>query len=144
MKILFVDDDDKVLAMFRRNLSHRYAVEVCQDPLRAVENVSRGGVAVAVADLRMPGMDGFEFLAKVEEVSPLTVKIMLTGHADLESAIAGVNEGRLFRFLTKPCSTESLVRSLNKSGAIIYLKLLYKKLFFEMYTPSVTPKKAGW
>ena len=113
MKVLFVDDDDTVLAMFRRNLSHRYAVEVCQDPLQAVERVSRGGVAVAVADLRMPGMDGFEFLAKVEEVSPLTVKIMLTGHADLESAIAGVNEGRLFRFLTKPCSTESLVMSLD-------------------------------
>jgi len=112
MKILFVDDDDRVLTMFRRNLGHRFQLETSSDPEEALGLVRQGGVAVVVADLRMPGMDGFEFLARVAELSPMTVKIMLTGHADLDSAIAGVNEGRLFRFLTKPCATETLIRSL--------------------------------
>jgi len=112
VKILFVDDDEKVLAMFRRNLSRRFHMDTSTDPSEALSVVKLGGVAVVVADLRMPGMDGFEFLAKVSELSPLTVKIMLTGHADLDAAIAGVNEGHLFRFLTKPCPTETLIRSL--------------------------------
>lgn len=112
MKILFVDDDERVLAMFRRNLSTRFQVETCSTPAEALALARQGGVAVAVTDLRMPGMDGFEFLAKLSELSPLTVKIMLTAHADLDTAIAGVNEGRLFRFLTKPCSNDTLVKSI--------------------------------
>jgi len=112
MKILFVDDDEKVLAMFRRNLAHRFQMETSTDPEQALELVRQGGIAVVVADLRMPKLDGFAFLAQVSELSQLTVKIMLTGHADLDAAIAGVNEGRLFRFLTKPCPTETLIRSL--------------------------------
>lgn len=112
MKILFVDDDEKILAMFRRTLAHRFQMETETSPEQALELVRQGGVAVVVADLRMPKLDGFAFLARVSELSPLTVKIMLTGHADLEAAIAGVNEGRLFRFLTKPCPTETLIRSL--------------------------------
>jgi len=113
MKILFVDDDTRVLEMLRRNLSHRFEVEILSDPVQALARVRQEHFAVVVADLRMPSMDGFAFLAKVEEASPLTVKIMLTGHADMESAIAGVNEGHLFRFLTKPCPQETLVRSLD-------------------------------
>ncbi len=112
MNILFVDDDEKVLAMFRRNLGHRFQVETSSDPEKALEQVRKETFAVVVADLRMPRLDGFAFLAQVSEISPLTVKIMLTGHADLDVAIAGVNEGRLFRFLTKPCPTETLIRSL--------------------------------
>ncbi|MFZ5428206.1 MAG: HD domain-containing phosphohydrolase [Thermodesulfobacteriota bacterium] len=111
MKVLFVDDDEKVLAMLRRNLSRRFHLDTSSDPSEALSVVKLGGVAVVVTDLRMPRMDGFEFLAKVSEISPLTVKIMLTGHADLDAAIAGVNEGHLFRFLTKPCSTETLIKS---------------------------------
>jgi len=113
MKILFVDDDERVLAMFRRNLSHRFQMETCPDTAEAIAMARQGGVAVVVSDLRMPGMDGFEFLAKISEASPLTVKIMLTGYADVDTAIAGVNEGRLFRFLTKPCSNETLIKSLD-------------------------------
>ena len=112
MRILFVDDDEKVLAMFKRNLGHRFQMDTSSAPEAALELVRQGGVAVVVADLRMPKLDGFAFLAQVSEISPLTVKIMLTGHADLDAAIAGVNEGRLFRFLTKPCPTETLIRSL--------------------------------
>lgn len=113
MKILFVDDDHRVLEMLRRNLSHRFEVVIQSDPVQALPLMRQEHFAVVVADLRMPAMDGFAFLAKVEEVSPLTVKIMLTGHADMESAIAGVNEGHLFRFLTKPCAQETLVKSLD-------------------------------
>jgi response regulator RpfG family c-di-GMP phosphodiesterase len=112
MRILFVDDDEKVLAMIRRNLGSRFRIETFTAPAEALASLRLGPAAVVVADLRMPGMDGFEFLSRLSDQSPLTVKIMLTGHADLEAAISGVNEGRLFRFLTKPCNTDTLARSL--------------------------------
>jgi len=53
-------------------------------------------------------MDGARFLAKVNEIAPQTVRMVLSGQADLESTIAAVNEGRVFRFLLKPCNSETL------------------------------------
>jgi CheY-like chemotaxis protein len=61
-----------------------------------------------VSDMRMPEMDGARFLARVNEIAPQTVRMVLSGQADLESTIAAVNEGRVFRFLLKPCNSETL------------------------------------
>ena len=69
--------------------------------------------AVVVSDLRMPGMDGITVLSKVRECKPDTVRVMLTGFADLTAAIAAVNEGNIFRFLTKPCETSALQAALD-------------------------------
>ena len=76
-------------------------------PIAALELVDKQEYAVVVSDLRMPDKDGVEFLSEVRKRSPDTVRIMLTGHADLEASIAAVNEGRVFRFLTKPCPRRS-------------------------------------
>ena len=68
--------------------------------------------AVVVSDMRMPQMNGAQFLAKVRELYPNSVRVLLTGQSDLESAIAAVNEGQLFRFLTKPCPPNVLLSTL--------------------------------
>jgi DNA-binding NtrC family response regulator len=73
---------------------------------------SDGPFAVVVSDMRMPEMNGAAFLAQVRERAPDTVRVLLTGQADLDSAIAAVNEGQIFRFLTKPCAPEMLISSL--------------------------------
>jgi len=65
-----------------------------------------------VSDLQMPGMNGLELLARARELSPDTIRIMLTGQADLTTAIAAVNRNSIFRFLTKPCSAEELAGTL--------------------------------
>jgi hypothetical protein len=67
---------------------------------------------VVVSDMRMPEMDGAAFLALVREVAPDSVRIAITGHADLETAGRAINEGSIFRFLTKPCEKDTLVASL--------------------------------
>jgi DNA-binding NarL/FixJ family response regulator len=69
---------------------------------------NKGPFAVVVSDMRMPGMDGATFLARVRVESPDSVRMLLTGYADVESAIAAVNEGQIFRFLAKPCAPELL------------------------------------
>jgi len=106
-KILFVDDDKDILDTFKRLMRKRYSIDTAIDGEKGLEAISsRGPYAVVVSDMRMPGMDGVRFLAKVMEISPDSVRVMLTGNADQQTAIEAVNQGRIFRFLTKPCSPE--------------------------------------
>jgi len=80
--ILFVDDDESVLSAFMRQLRRRYHIHVANSAEEALEKLlSTGPYAVVVSDLRMPGMDGIEFLSEVRKRSPETVRIMLTGYA---------------------------------------------------------------
>lgn len=80
--------------------------------IKAVVLKERGPFAVAVSDYRMPGMDGIQFLSLARQIAPDTVRIMLTGFADLQGAIDAVNEGNIFRFLTKPCSPEAFIKAI--------------------------------
>lgn len=67
---------------------------------------------MVISDMRMPGMDGIELLRRVKSTAPDTVRIMLTGNADTETAIAAINQGSIFRFLIKPCSQEIIARTI--------------------------------
>jgi len=112
-KILFVDDDPSILQAYQRMLSERLEVETAEGAEQGLELVAkRGPYAVVISDLRMPKMNGIEFLARVSEMNPETVRMMLTGNADLETAIQAVNEGNIFRFLTKPCAPGTMLNSL--------------------------------
>ncbi len=112
-KILLVDDEKNVLDGFRRNL-RRYKLTTALGPREGLEEIEKNGpFAVVVSDLQMPHMNGIEFLSKIEAVAPKTIRIMLTGQADVNVSIAAVNEGHVFRFLTKPCPPELLAATLN-------------------------------
>jgi len=112
-KILFVDDEINILAGFKRQLRKEFAMETALGPEKGLRVLKeRGPFAVVVSDLRMPVMDGIEFLANVRKVYPDTVRMVLSGHADLQTAIKAVNEGNIFRFLTKPCHSDTLAKVL--------------------------------
>lgn len=116
-KILFVDDEQKILDSMRRNL-RKYNITTCNAPLEAlkmVQQAARTGhpFAVVVSDYKMPKMSGLEFLIGVKGLSPNTVRVMLTGYSDNDTAIRAINEGSIFRFLTKPISTPQIVMVLN-------------------------------
>jgi response regulator RpfG family c-di-GMP phosphodiesterase len=108
-KILCVDDDQNILTLFRLQFAKEYELECASngsDGLVAVQH--KGPFAVVVSDLRMPRMDGIAFLSKVKQLAPATVRIMLTGHAEVKAAIDAVNQDNVFRFLTKPCTPDML------------------------------------
>ena len=91
-KILCVDDELNILLSLQRQLRKRFHLESALGPEKALATIERDGpYAVIVSDLQMPGMNGLELLAKVREMAPETVRIMLTGQADLATAIAAVN-----------------------------------------------------
>jgi response regulator RpfG family c-di-GMP phosphodiesterase len=106
-RILIVDDDQALLDSLRRSHRKEHDLHTAlggPEGLRAIE--TQGPFAVVVSDYQMPGMNGIEFLGKARERAPDTVRVMLTGNADLQSAIDAVNQGHVFRFLTKPCPPE--------------------------------------
>jgi len=72
-----------------------------------------GPFAIVISDMRMPGLNGAEFLARVRELAPQTVRMLLTGYKDLDRAIQAVNEGQIFRYLTKPCGKEEMVSAIS-------------------------------
>jgi signal transduction histidine kinase len=113
-KILFVDDDCSVLDSLRRSLGRCYDLVTARGPEEGLCALAeKGPFAVIVSDLRMPGLSGLEFLRRAKEIAPQSVAIMLTGHGDLDTAMAAINEGHIFRFLTKPCPPPILSRSLD-------------------------------
>jgi response regulator RpfG family c-di-GMP phosphodiesterase len=112
-RILCVDDEPNVLEGLRRGLRNRLTIDTAQGAAEALALLEQTGpYAVVVSDLRMPGMDGIRFLAEVRQRAPHTVRIMLTGNADQQSAIDAVNEGRIFRFLCKPCPSDVLAQAI--------------------------------
>jgi len=113
-KVLFVDDDPNILASFQRQLRKQFCIETALSGKEGLETVAKHGpYLVIVSDLRMPGMDGIQFLSQVRKIAPDSVRMMLTGNADLQTAIQAVNEGNIFRFLLKPCHPEILAKAIS-------------------------------
>lgn len=111
-KILCVDDDSNVLAACQRGLRRAFQVEIASSAAQALAVITADGpYAVIVSDLRMPGLGGVQFLARASALTPETVRILLTGAGDLQTAVEAINEGRIFRFLTKPCQSETLLKA---------------------------------
>ena len=113
-KVLFVDDDPNVLAGIRRQLRKKMPIETVDSGRAGLEAIgAQGPFSVVVTDYCMPEMSGIEFLTRVRQAAPETVRMLLTGSADLQAAIQAVNQGNIYRFLTKPCSPEQLVEALD-------------------------------
>ena len=111
-KILLVDDEPAILQGYQRVLHREFQLETAVGSAEALTKIAAHGYAVVVSDMRMPVMDGAQLLAKIKVESPDTIRVMLTGNSDIETAIEAVNEGNIFRFLTKPCSKETLAKTL--------------------------------
>ncbi len=130
-RILCVDDDGSVLDGFRRQLRKQFDLVTAtsgDEGLQCLEK--QGPFPVIVCDMHMPGMDGIRFFAHAKERVPDSVRIMLTGATDLQTAVNAVNEGNIFRFLTKPCSSEILAKALD-AGVAQYRLITAERLLLE-------------
>jgi serine phosphatase RsbU (regulator of sigma subunit) len=115
-KVLLVDDDAMVLAGLKRQLRNQFQIHTALSGEEALQQVQENGpYAVIVSDYMMPGMNGIEFLAYVKKTSPDTVRMMLTGTADMPTAIRAVNEGSIFQFHPKPCPADTLSQAIHSA-----------------------------
>jgi serine phosphatase RsbU (regulator of sigma subunit) len=117
-KVLLVDDDAMVLAGLKRQLRNQFNVDTALSGEDALTQVQQNGpYAVIVSDFMMPGMNGIEFLSRVKKSNPDTVRMMLTGAADMPTAIRAVNEGSIFQFHPKPCPADTLCQAIQTAIA---------------------------
>jgi response regulator RpfG family c-di-GMP phosphodiesterase len=122
-KILFVDDETAVLDAYKRTLRRDFEIETAVGGEQGLALIqSQGPFAVVVSDMRMPNMDGVQFLSRVRQASPDSVRMVVTGYADIQNAMDAVNQGYLFRFLAKPCDKETLGKAL--TAALVQYRLV--------------------
>ena len=141
-RVLLVDDDHHLLSGLRRQLSGRFELETAQSGQEAIDAVRRAveagdPFAATVCDMRMPGMDGIETLTRIREVAPDTIRIMLTGNADQQTAVEAINQGAIFRFYAKPCPTERLTEGLEAALEQYRLVTAERELLNKTLTGSV-------
>ena len=104
-RVLIVDDDSALRDMMKEAFAREpYEVLIASSANEALALLTQGTVDVVISDEMMPGLSGSEFLAIVRKKYPDTIRMILTGHANLESAIRAINEGEIYRFFTKPCN----------------------------------------
>jgi two-component system, probable response regulator PhcQ len=112
--VLFVDDEQNVLQGMQNALRRsEYVVRTAIGPQQALDLLRHEQVDVVISDQLMPGMSGLEFLGLVHDRQPDAIRIMMTGHIDAETAIRAINEGEIYRFLTKPCDRTELLVTLH-------------------------------
>lgn len=113
-QVLFVDDEQNILDTFRRLFHNDLQMSFASNGIHALETIRESGpFAVIVSDQHMPEMDGSHFLSEARRLNPDSVRVMLTGNADLSVAISAVNDGRIFRFLCKPIDPKILLITIN-------------------------------
>jgi CheY-like chemotaxis protein len=114
--VLLVDDEPAVLDSLRRSLRREsFVLHVACDASAAMDVMQDRDIDVVVTDDGMPGVSGVEFVSQIRTLYPRTERIMLTGQATVPRMLKAVNEGAVFRFLTKPCPHEMLVQAVHQA-----------------------------
>jgi DNA-binding NtrC family response regulator len=118
VRILFVDDEERILRSLALQFRRQYEVITESDPLRALERLKQESVQIIVSDQRMPRMSGAELLARSREIAPECLRILLTGYSDLDAAVEALNSGGIFRYLTKPWDPQEMAFTLRQAAEI--------------------------
>lgn len=118
LNILFVDDEKQILIPLKALFKKQYSVFTASSGPKALEVIRNNPIQIIVSDQRMPEMQGVELLRQVKEISPSTVRILLTGYADLSAVMASVNTGEVFRFIEKPWNNERLKKTISAAADI--------------------------
>jgi len=122
-RILIVDDEPNILHSYKRNLRKKFDIDTAESGQQALEKMAANGpYAVVVSDMQMPNMNGVQLLAQIRQKYPDTVRMMLTGNADQQTAVDAINHGDIFRFLNKPCSTDDFAHAV--TAGIEHYRLL--------------------
>lgn len=108
--ILFVDDEQNILSSLRRLFrTHGYQVLTADSGAAALDILEKEPVDLVISDMRMPQMDGAQFLERVRERWPDTIRLLLTGYSDIASILAAINRGEIYRYITKPWDDNDIV-----------------------------------
>ncbi|MBS1129886.1 MAG: response regulator receiver modulated diguanylate cyclase/phosphodiesterase with sensor(s) [Proteobacteria bacterium] len=120
--LLLVDDEPNVLSSLTRLLRREgYAILTATSPTEAFDLLAKQPVQVVISDQRMPDMSGTEFLSRVRQLYPATIRLVLTGYTDLQSVTDAINRGAIYKFLTKPWDDDQLREQIREAFRVVHL-----------------------
>lgn len=106
--IVFIDDEERIVRSLALMFKSTFNVIATTNPRDVVDAVKRERVHVVVSDQRMPEVAGVDLLREVRAISPLTMRVLLTGYSDLAAIVGSINDGEIYRFVSKPWDVEEL------------------------------------
>jgi len=137
-RLLFVDDEERILNALRSIFRNQYSVFTAGSGPEAMEFLKRFHPHVVISDQRMPEMTGVELLREVRDIAPHTVRILLTGYSDLASIVGSINDGEVFRFISKPWNNSEIQKTIGEAAAIAL------ELADMASSPVIVPDKVGF
>ncbi|MDH5570195.1 MAG: response regulator [Gammaproteobacteria bacterium] len=116
-ELMIVDDDENILKALSRVLSKnkKFSIETYSDPDYALKCAIKKKYDLIISDYRMPIMNGLSFLSTAKKIQPNAMRMILSGHADIEILMSAINEIEIFRFITKPWNDKDLINSVNQA-----------------------------
>ena len=142
--VLFVDDEDKILRSLKRGLrDESYRTFFASSGKEALIMLEQKEVHVLVTDMRMPEMDGLELLKIVKTEYPYIIRMVLSGHTDMDTTLAAINEGEIFRFIAKPWELEGELKTAIRQAMEFYNLHSERELlmhFFELCMKGIEPE----
>ena len=142
--VLFVDDEEKMLTSLKRILHDEpYNTLFACSGKETLEILQRQEVNVIVTDMRMPEMGGLELLKIVRDKHPNIIRMVLSGYADADTLLASINQGEIFRFITKPWKSDAELKTIIRQAIEFYnlhgeLEILMQ--FFELWIEGTEPE----
>ena len=134
-RILFVDDEERIVTALRSIFRVNYHVFTATNGAQALEFVQKFQPHVVVSDQRMPEMTGVELLRRVKGLAPNTVRMLLTGYSDLAAIVGSINDGEVFRFISKPWDNQEIQKIMAEAAAIAF------ELAATAATPPIVPDR---
>lgn len=127
--LLLVDDEENILKSLCRQLRHEpYEILIANGAEQALQLLNQKSVDLVISDARMPGMDGAALLTEVQQRWPECMRILLTGQADLSTTIKAINQGRIYRYISKPWDDEELRLTIRQALAFQHSERERKRL----------------
>lgn len=132
-KILFVDDESFILNTIKRQFRNsEYELLFANGGEEALQILKENRISVIVSDMRMPEMDGARFLELSQEICPYCIKMVLSGHAEIDTVLSSINRGNIWRFITKPWEKEELKIAIDNAIELYESKMREKRLIADL------------
>lgn len=113
--VLYVDDEENNLISFKATFRLKYKIYTAISGAEAIDIVKKNAIPVIITDQRMPEMTGVEFLEEIINIHPESMRILLTGYADMTAVVDAVNKGKIYHYLSKPWSEEELSETIERA-----------------------------
>jgi DNA-binding NtrC family response regulator len=130
--VLYVDDEEHNLVAFKASLRREFNVYTAISPEAAREFLDKEDLKVVVSDQRMPKITGVDFFAELKKTHPEPIRILLTGYSDMQAVVDAINQGEVYRYLTKPWDAQGMVSTINQAIEIFDLRKENKRLVAEL------------